>query len=1151
MKQYLHIVFLLLLILPIVYTSGQSPNYPVREFNTQHGLQYDIVKIVKDTKGFIWLMYLDKIQRFDGKNTDTYFENGRIYSLFVDTQGDVWATTRKGIFRFDRQNSRFSAIASKETAPIARVIFEPEKGQLCYISRSGIYVYDKVLNRFITSGLHSHQLNPEVNLSIFAFSYVNHTLYYCTGNILWRHNIQSGKADKKVFWEIKSFREIRRVLALSEQEIIITTWQDTSWYYNFSTKQQIILSTYDEAPLLSVFDAITIDKNHYYLATNKGLLAYKANTDRPCRINLSLNGRPYPVQWYKALHKEKDGRVWASFRSGLVNFNPFEANINFKNNIGEPTDWPNHIVFNFAEDEKGNLWLATRNGLTYWDMEHNRFSTILAEENATDRLNYAHIRGLAYDGNNLIIGQAKKGIWLYDPTTKRFKRPVFKTDEKGRIIKEEINQVLIQQIKTLKNGSHIIAASDNGAYLMNGKNYSIEAIDFPDARPHVEFAYQDTKGTIFIGTKNGLYCFDVSLNYQYKIKEKLEDPWTLSVLEHNSGYYLGTERGVYFFSAHKDILKVEKIIPELKDHSIRTLFEGIHNTIWIVTRNKLHHYFPETGYLKTYSDSENIQGYVFYMNSYVRKRNGQVFIGGINGINYFYPEKIAIRHEQLLPYIREVNVREFKDSIVNHFTKPLHLKQNQNTITINFSTPHYGNPDDIKYRYQLTKDGQWFNHGNQSSLTLWQLPPGAYQFRIAVASPDGIWRTSEETFRFTIPSPFWKKWWFTPVMIILGAVILYGIFIFISSQRKLKTERLLNTFATSLYGHNTVDDILRDIARNCVAQLKFINCVIYEVDKKKQFLVQRAVVGIENPYDREITNEMKIPIGKGIVGAVAASGQSERIKNTERDPRYLVYGEKALSGITVPILVEGEVFGVIDSQHPKTNFYTRYHVRLLEKIANLCADRIRKYLTEEKLRGKIARDLHDEMGSTLTGIHIISKMNEKKLREDTLLRRQLSRISHHASDMIEKMSDMVWVVNPANDDLDKLMYKIREYAVEVLEPKNIEISFREAAAAKYIKINPEQRKNIYLIAKETLNNAAKYSEATTVVVAFKEENGVLEMYIRDNGKGYDPSVSHSGNGIKNIHARAEEIDAAVQIDTTVGKGMSLLLRLAVKRIWPL
>jgi signal transduction histidine kinase len=248
----------------------------------------------------------------------------------------------------------------------------------------------------------------------------------------------------------------------------------------------------------------------------------------------------------------------------------------------------------------------------------------------------------------------------------------------------------------------------------------------------------------------------------------------------------------------------------------------------------------------------------------------------------------------------------------------------------------------------------------------------------------------------------------------------------------------------------------------------------------------------------------------------------------------------------VPVWIDGRVFGVIDSEHPKRNFYTRHHLRLLEKIATICAERISKYLTEERLRIKIARDLHDEMGSTLTSINIISKMAMQDMQKEEQVKDYLQKINNNSGRMMESMSDIVWAINPANDNFEKVLLRMKEFAAEILEPVHITYYFSEEELSDYnLSLNLEQRKNIYMVFKEALNNAVKYSKATEVTIALKKKNGRLEMKVIDNGSGFEVTKAWSGNGIKNMHSRAEEMNAALKIDSIKGMGTTIALEMDI------
>lgn len=169
-------------------------------------------------------------------------------------------------------------------------------------------------------------------------------------------------------------------------------------------------------------------------------------------------------------------------------------------------------------------------------------------------------------------------------------------------------------------------------------------------------------------------------------------------------------------------------------------------------------------------------------------------------------------------------------------------------------------------------------------------------------------------------------------------------------RRQYRTEATINYFTTSLFGKNTVDDILWDVAKNCISRLHLEDCVIYLLDEDQGLLVQKAAYGPKNPVRFEIRDPIEIRLGRGIVGNVALTGRPEIIPDTSKDPRYIVDDERRQSEITVPIMDRGKVIGIIDSEHSRRDFYTTEHLVLLERIAAICASKIARTVIEEKAR---------------------------------------------------------------------------------------------------------------------------------------------------------------------------------------------------------
>ncbi|MDN5211481.1 histidine kinase [Fulvivirgaceae bacterium BMA12] len=165
-----------------------------------------------------------------------------------------------------------------------------------------------------------------------------------------------------------------------------------------------------------------------------------------------------------------------------------------------------------------------------------------------------------------------------------------------------------------------------------------------------------------------------------------------------------------------------------------------------------------------------------------------------------------------------------------------------------------------------------------------------------------------------------------------------------------EVEKILLYFATSIFGQNTVDEILWDLAKNCISQLKFVDCVVYLVNKEKNILTQKAAYGPKNPVNFELYRPIDIPFGQGITGTVAVTGKPEIVNDTGKDPRYIVDDQVRASEIAVPIVYNNEVIGIIDSEHPAKDFFTQQHLRILIAIASLCANKILKARADEENR---------------------------------------------------------------------------------------------------------------------------------------------------------------------------------------------------------
>jgi two-component system, NarL family, sensor histidine kinase UhpB len=205
-------------------------------------------------------------------------------------------------------------------------------------------------------------------------------------------------------------------------------------------------------------------------------------------------------------------------------------------------------------------------------------------------------------------------------------------------------------------------------------------------------------------------------------------------------------------------------------------------------------------------------------------------------------------------------------------------------------------------------------------------------------------------------------------------------------------------------------------------------------------------------------------------------------------------------------------------------------------LRNRVVQNARRLIEIEKIRNNIARNLHDDIGSTLTSINILSSLTLQQAAGDEKFIRDLEKIKDRSATIMESMGDIVWAINPANDPLDRTIWKMKEFAVEIFEPAGIGFTFKEDDRLADLKLGVAERKNFYLIFKEAINNIVKYSGATETEISLQTTANRFSLWIRDNGRGFDATKQYSGNGLKNMQSRATEMNAVLEVDSSPAAG---------------
>ena len=221
-------------------------------------------------------------------------------------------------------------------------------------------------------------------------------------------------------------------------------------------------------------------------------------------------------------------------------------------------------------------------------------------------------------------------------------------------------------------------------------------------------------------------------------------------------------------------------------------------------------------------------------------------------------------------------------------------------------------------------------------------------------------------------------------------------------------------------------------------------------------------------------------------------------------------------------------------------FITLMIILLAAFIYYLGTIRTKNLLVIEKLKSKLAADLHDNIGSGLTEISILSEVASRKNNtEQKSIGGELTKISDISRQLVDNMSDIVWVVNPSRDSLHDLILRLKDTYGELLNSLGISFKTKNLEKLQDVKLPMDVKQNLYLIFKEAINNSIKHSNCKHITLEANLRSDVLEISITDDGSGFDPTILSKGNGVKNMQNRAAQIKGKIKVKSSSDNGTSI------------
>lgn len=944
-----------------------------------NGLSDNLVTcVVKDKAGILWIGTAEGLNSYDGytvkkiyKEDHPAFASNNIAGMQLDDSNRIWVRNFSNRITLIDENRDFIEVPVMDSgkAEQARLI--------CYTRSRGILALN---------GSRIYSLSKKRPLTFERLRWAEDTALFTgilqpaasTGDTL----VVSGNSRLTVF-DAASLKVIYTIRIpgvigaawLNRDEMLVTT-QNNGELLRVNLRQQKIVQNYCSSikdqfgkEIKSYLRYIgKLDDGRFIISSGyAGVYIFDPFKQSLTRYGHDpLNARTISANNTAYIFTGSGGYVFIATRtSGLNYFNTSYKFAAYRSAFQESDGGRIfHGFINYITREPyGNFWLGTQTGLMEWNRELNeaRFHDYGMIDGVPLR-DVEEVRALCFDKQGkLWVGTNRYGIVVLDKDRKPVKYFRARTGpEQDRLPGNWLNSF------TLSPDNKLLASTSGGLCIINTEKLSIERIEEGSALKPLEkimcySSWFQTPDELWIGTNLGAYKYNFSSNHlrKFDTAHGLPSRIIYSFAADKTGtVYAAGYRGLYLFRDDK-VAKIYLRNNGLVNDRCYGLITDEDGCIWIGNDNTLLSYNPSDSSFSIYDDSYGLNPSGYRALSFYRDASGEQFWGSDVGLSYFFPVQLRQIKRPL-----QVRINSFVagDKSYNNPERGLvKIPFQANNLTFHFSAIDLYQSKSIIYEYRLEgADAGWIRVPAPQQVSYSKLNPGKYRFRLRASRDGKEWVEAMNTSAIIILTPWWRSVWFICLCVIAALFALYSIIRrrnkrIKQQKQELETEQAINYFSASMTDQGTVDETLWDVARNCIGRLGFEDCVIYLLDEKRDVLVQKAAWGPKTTYENlpageggKILNPMEIPLGSGIVGSVALTGKAEIIGDTSADKRYIVDDVRRFSEISVPVKSGSRVLGVIDSEHPKKNFFTQHHLSVLTTIATLCANRIVRARAEEQ-----------------------------------------------------------------------------------------------------------------------------------------------------------------------------------------------------------
>ena len=817
----------------LLYVKAQGPygNISFSHYSIDDGLsQSTITSIYQDQDYYLWFATLDGLNKFNGKSFKIYsyipddkysISNKWVYDITEDKEGFLWVATLDGLNKFDRKTGRFYRFYHDPTNPRSL----PEniiKG--LYVDENNILWIrtNNYLVKYINGEFYSYAIPQKRFTTINTY---NRVPIVEDGDIIWTTSSKGLIAFHKTTELLKSYTHSEgNPLSISSNSVTSLAIDKRGNLWVGTTNG------------LNYMDKTTKTFRHFFVADGEGLLNDKINTiliDNKGYVWIGTNGGlnlydPHEKDFYGftviendlqslsnnnviSLFEDYSHNLWiGTYGGGLnkVDLKPKKFKL-LRNTYSKTSlNLSSNVIAGLFEQRKDILWVGTYgNGVNICNLKTNKVIQVKSTGPPFKRIVNDFVHSIIQLKNGLIFLGTRNGITVYDTLQNKFfdihdyypmvEFPSFETNRIYEMLEDVKHNVWIGTLSGLFRFNP--DTKDVSAYYLNDGLLSNT----------VQALYEDEFGKIWIGTTKGINIFDIfSNNEKFENFEKLTAPDSsllkneynklsdkdvYKIVQTKKYYWFGTVGGLDRYDPVTKKIKYYLKKDGLPNENIYEIVVDDNDNLWFSTNRGLVFLNTTTNQIRSFDKGDGLQGLEFNKGASAKGHDGRIYFGGLDGINYFYPDSIhnnmfipktAIDDVQIFSSdgnVKYLNVED-KDTIV--------LKPKDKAISIYFSALEFTNPQKNKYKYYLEGlDNTWTGPVSQNFAKYTNLSPGTYIFKVKGSNNDLKW-SKEIELTIIVKPPFWKTIWaYLLYLLIIGTII--GFFIRYRTQQLRKDNELL------------------------------------------------------------------------------------------------------------------------------------------------------------------------------------------------------------------------------------------------------------------------------------------------------------------------------------------------------------------------